>query len=136
MDATNQLSESKDENIIDPITIAVNSRASLSTPQGALITRSRRLPTNKGINKQRGSAETTNVSAWDRLKENPRQHFLSDEKSSIERHTESKKPEAGLANITRNKAESQSIKECLKKRARQENAIGSTFPSEIQLFRY
>ena len=42
----------------------------------------------------------------------------------------------GLANTTRNKAESQSIKECLQKRARRENATGSTLPSEIQLYRY
>ena len=61
---------------------------------------------------------------------------LSDKKSSIERHTKSQKHEAGSADITKNKAESQSIKECLQKKARQENATGSTLPSEIQLYRY
>ena len=54
---------------------------------------------------------------------------LSDKKSSIE--GKSKKHEAALANITRNKAESQSIKECPQKKARQENATVSTLPSEI-----
>ena len=66
------------------------------------------------------------MSAWERLKKYPGQHFavvgeklrcnagsqnLSDKESSIERHTKSTKHEAGLANITRNKAESQSVKE-------------------------
>jgi len=64
----------KTENIIEPVTVAVNSVASLSAPQGASIARNRKLPTNKGINKQRGSAKTTNVSAWERLKEYPGQH--------------------------------------------------------------
>jgi len=64
MEATNQLSESEDENIIDPITVAVGSGASLSAPQSPSIARNRKLPTNKGINKQRGSAKTTNVSVW------------------------------------------------------------------------
>ena len=41
-----------------------------------------------------------------------------------------------MANIARNKTESQSIKECLQKRARQENATGSTLLSEIQFYRY
>ena len=52
MEAKNQLSESEDENIVDPITVAVNSGESLNAPQGASIARNRKLPTNKGINKQ------------------------------------------------------------------------------------
>ena len=71
MEATNQLSESEDENIIGPITVAVNSGPSLSAPQGASIARNRKLPTNKGNDKQRGGAKTTNVSAWERLKKYP-----------------------------------------------------------------
>ncbi len=133
---------------IDPITIAVNAGASLSAPESALIARKRKVPINKGKNKQRGSAKTTNVSIWDHLKEFPKQHFavvngklrcnacnevLADKKSSIERHTKSKKHEKGLADIERNKSEQQSIKECLQKRAKQENASGSTLPSDIQL---
>ena len=41
MEANNQLSESEDEPIVvtDPITLAVNSGASLSEPQGASIAR-------------------------------------------------------------------------------------------------
>ena len=91
------------------------------------------------------------MSAWDRLKEYPMQHFavvngklrcdacsevLADKKSSIERHTKSKKHEKGLADIQRNKSEQQSIKECLQKRAKRENASRSTLPSDIQLYRY
>ena len=69
MEATNQLSESEEENIIDPITVAVNCGASLSALQGASIARNGKLPAKKGNNKQRGSSKTTNVSAWERLKE-------------------------------------------------------------------
>ena len=155
MEALNQ-SESEnnsneDEEVIDPITIAVNAGASLSAPESALIARKRKVPNNKGKNKQRGSAKTTNVSTWDRLKEYPKQHFavvngklrcnacsevLADKKSYIERHTKSKKHEKGLADIERKKSEQQSIKECLQKRAKRENASGSTLPSDIQLYRY
>ena len=153
MEAKNQLSESEDEPIVvtDPITLAVNSGALLSEPQGASIARNRKFPTNKGVNRQRFSAKTTKASAWESLKEYPGQHFavvggklrcnacsknLSDKKSSLDRHTKSKKHETGLASIRRNKTESQSIAECLQKRARQESAAGSTLPSEIQLYRY
>lgn len=60
---------------------------------------------------------------------------LSAKKSSIERHTKSKKHEKGLADIERNKSEQQSIKECLQKRAKQENASGISGSSEVA-FRY
>ena len=153
MEANNQQSESEDEPIVvtDLITIAVNSGASLSEPQGASIARNRKLPTNNGVNQQRFSAKKTKVCAWEHLKEYPSQHFdvvggklrcngcsknLSDKKSSIDRHTKSKKHETGLASIRRNKTESQSIKECLQKRARQESVAVSTLPSEIHLYRY
>lgn len=92
-----------------------------------------------GPNQQRFSAKTTKVSVWERLKEYPGQHFAVGRRkagSSIDRHTKSKKHETGLASIRRNKTESQSIKECLQKRARQESAAGSTLPSEKQLYRY
>ena len=153
MEAKNQLSESEDEPIVvtDPITLAVNSGALLSEPQGASIARNRKFPTDKGVNRQRFSAKTTKASAWESLKEYLGQHFavvggklrcnacsknLRDKKSSLDRHTKSKKQETGLASIRRNKTESQSIAECLQKRARQESAAGSTLPSEIQLYRY
>ena len=61
----------EDEEVIDPITITVNGRAPLSPS----IARKRKVPINKGKNKQRGSVKTTNVSTWDRLKEYPNQHF-------------------------------------------------------------
>ena len=141
----------EDEEVIDPITIAVNAGASLRAPESASIARKRKVPINKAKNKQRGSAKTTNVSTWDRLKEYPNQRFavvkgkprcyacsevLSDKKSSIERHTKSKKHEKGLDDIERNKSEQQSIKKCLQKRAKRENASGSTLSSDIQLYRY
>ena len=153
MEALNQSenNSTEDEEVIDPITITVNAGASLSAPESASIARKRKVPIKKGKNKQRGSVKTTNVSIWDRLKVYPNQHFavvkgklrcnacsevLSDKKSSIERHTKSKKHEKGLADIERNKSEQHSIKECLQKRAKRENASGSTLPSDIQLYRY
>ena len=63
------------EEVIDPITITVNAGASLSAPESASIARKRKVPINKGKNKQRGSVKTTNVSTWERLKEYPNQHF-------------------------------------------------------------
>ena len=68
MEATNQLmvNESEDENIIYPVTVGVNSRASLSEPQGASIAQNED-PTNKGTNKHRGSARTTNVGSVFRI---------------------------------------------------------------------
>ena len=55
--------------LIDPITITVNAAASLSAPQSASIPRKRKVPINKGKNKQRGSVKTTNGTTWDRLKD-------------------------------------------------------------------
>ena len=53
MEATNQLSQSEDENIIDPITVAVNSGASGSAPQGASIARIENcLPTKELISRE------------------------------------------------------------------------------------
>ena len=77
MEALNQSENdsTKDEEVIDPITITVNAGTSLSAPESALIARKRKVPINKGKNKQRGSAKTTNVSTWDRLKEYLNQHF-------------------------------------------------------------
>ena len=68
-DNNNQLSESEDEPIVvDPITVAVNSGASLSEPQGASIVRNRKLPANKGVNQQRFSAaKPTKASAWEQI---------------------------------------------------------------------
>ena len=152
MKALNQSenNSTEDEEVIDPVTITVNAGASLSAPVSASIAQKRKVPINKGKNKQRGSVKTTNVSTWDRLKEYPNQRFavvngklrcnacsdiLSDKKSSIERHTKSKKHEKGLADVKRNKSEQQSIKECQQKRAKRENASESTLPSDIQLYR-
>ena len=77
MEALNQSenNSTEDAEVIYPITIAVNAEASLSAPESALIARKRKVPINKEKNKQRGSAKTTNVSTWDRLKEYPNQHF-------------------------------------------------------------
>ena len=69
MEANNRLSKSEDEPIVvtDPITVAVNSGASLTEPQGASIARDRKLPANKGVNQQRFSAKLTKVSAWKQI---------------------------------------------------------------------
>ena len=114
MKALNQSgnNSTEDEEVIDPITKKKKIGASLSAPESASIARKRKLPINEGKKKQRRSVKTTNVSTWDRIKEYPNQHFavvkrklrcnacsevLSDKKSSIERHTKSKKREKGLA---------------------------------------
>jgi len=55
--------------VIVPITITANAGASLSAPESASIGLKRKVPINKGKNKQRGSVKTTNVSTWDRLKD-------------------------------------------------------------------
>ena len=64
MEALNQSenNSTEDEEVIDPITITVNTGASLSAPESALIARKRKVRINKGKNKQRGSVKTTNVS--------------------------------------------------------------------------
>ena len=62
------------EELIDPITITVNAGASLTAPESASIARKRKVPINKGKDKQRGSVKTTNASTWDRPKEYLNQH--------------------------------------------------------------
>ena len=52
----------EDEEVIDPITITVKAGTSLSAPESALIAQKRKVPINKGKNKQRGFVKTTNVS--------------------------------------------------------------------------
>ena len=69
------LNQSENNSTEDPITITVNAGASLSAPESASIAQKRKVPINKGKNKQRGSVKTTNVSIGDCLKEYPNQHF-------------------------------------------------------------
>jgi hypothetical protein len=71
LDQSDLESDNEDEEVIDSITIAVNAGATLNSPRSALISRKRNIPMNKGNNKQQGNAKTTNVSAWDRLKDYP-----------------------------------------------------------------
>jgi len=77
MEALNQSenNSNEDEEVIDRITITMNAGQSLSAPESASIARKRNVSINKGKNKERGSAKTTNVSTWNRLKEYPNQHF-------------------------------------------------------------
>lgn len=143
---------SEDENLEeDPIVVAENAGATFSTPAGAAIARKRKLPTNKGKYKQRGSKTPVGTSAWDRLKEFTNNHFavvsqklrcnacnemISKKKSSIVKHIESKKHKKGLADIAKNKTENQTIMACLERRKNRENTTGSTLPAEMQLFRF
>ena len=72
------------------------------------------------------------TSAWDRIKEYPNQHlcnvngklrcnacseFISNKKSSIDKHVKSKKHEKGLSDIAKNKLDSQTIMEFEEKRS-------------------
>ena len=51
---------SEDENVEeDPVVVAENAGATFRTPAGAAIARKRKLPTNKGKYKQRGSKTCT-----------------------------------------------------------------------------
>ena len=71
MEALNQSENNSTEadEVIDPITITVNAGASLSAPESASIARKKKVPINKGKNKQRGGVKTTNVNTSDRLKD-------------------------------------------------------------------
>ena len=71
METLNQSENNSTEadEVIDPITITVNAGASLSAPESASIARKKKVPINKGKNKQRGSVKTTNVNTSDRLKD-------------------------------------------------------------------
>ena len=66
---------SGDKNVEDPIVVAENAGAIFRIPAGAAIARKRKLPTNKGKYKQRGSKTAVGTSAWDCLKEFPNNHF-------------------------------------------------------------
>ena len=91
----------------------------------------RKLPTNKGNNKQRGSAKTpkcecmgtsekvptSTLGVGGKHRYNAYSENLSDKKSSIDMHTKSKKHEAGMANITRKKVEGGLITEYLHQNA-------------------
>ena len=60
----------------DPIVVADNAGAIFRIPAGAAIARKRKLPTNNGKYKQKGSKTAVGTSAWDRLKEFPNNHFV------------------------------------------------------------
>jgi hypothetical protein len=123
---------SEDKNVEkDPIVVSENAGATFRTPAGAAIARKRKLPTNKGMYKQRGSKKPVATSAWDRLKEFPNNHFavvsqklrcnacnemISKKKSSIAKHVESKKHKKGLADVAKNKTENRTIMACLERR--------------------
>ena len=119
---SDSLTSSGDENV--PIVVAENAGAIFRIPGGVAIARKRKLPTNKGKYKLRGSKTALGTIAWDRLKEFPKNHFaivsqklrgnacnemISKKKSSIVKHVESKKHKKGLADIAKNKTENHTI---------------------------
>ena len=61
---------------------------------------------------------------------------LSLTKSSIDKHIKSSKQTNGVARIAKDKKQSQSIVDCLKRRDMREHPSGSTLPAEIRLFRF
>ena len=85
------------------------------------------------------------------MKDYPKQHFaivsgnlrcnacnetLSLQKSLIDKRIKSSKHTNGVARITKDKKQSQSIMECVKRRDMREHPSGSTLPAEIRLFRF
>ena len=143
---------------IDPIEVAIDAGATLSKPASASISRKRKIHVNEGKYKERESGTSTSSSgkgnttcAWDRVKGYPKQHFavvsgslrcnacsetLSLKKSSIDKHIKSSKHTNGVARIAKDKKQSQSVMECLKRRDMREHPSGSTLPAEIRLFRF
>ena len=85
------------------------------------------------------------------MKGYPKQHFavvsgslrynacsetLSLKKSSMDKHIKSSKHTNGVARIAKDKKQSQSIMECLKRRDMRSPPSGSTLPVDIRLFRF
>ena len=85
------------------------------------------------------------------MKGYPKQHFavvsgslrcnacsetLSLKKNSIDKHIKSSKHTNGVARIAKDKKQSQSIMECLKRRDMREHPSGSPSPVDICLFRF
>ena len=126
----------------DPFAEATTAGARFQVPEGVAIIRrnkccnKRKINVNSGKCQQRrlGCIDATAVKsktcAWDRLKDFPKQHFavvegnlrrtacsgiLSLKKSSIEKHVKSRKHLSGVESIAKNKKQSQSIMQCLKK---------------------
>lgn len=97
------------------------------------------------------SGKRNTTCAWDRVKGYPKQHFavvsgslrcnacsetLSLKKSSIDKHIRSSKHTNGVDHIAKDKKQSQSIIQCLKRRDMREHPSGSTLPADIRLFRF
>ena len=132
--------------------------ATPSSPPRASISRKRKIHVNEGKYKQRGSGSSTSSSgkgnttcAWGRVKDYPKQHFavvsgnlrcnaysetLSLKKSSIDEHVKSSKHTNGDARIAKDKKQSQSIMDCVKRQDVREHPSGSILPVEFRLFRF
>ena len=143
---------------IDPTEGTIAAGATLSSPARASISRKCKIHVNERKYKHRGSSSSTSSSgkgnttcAWDRVKDYPKQHFavvsgnlhcnacseiLSLKKSSIDKHIKSSKHTNGVARIAKDKKQSQSIMDCLKRRDMREPPSGSTLPAEIRLLRF
>ena len=137
----------------NPIETAISRGASLSEPAEASISRKRKVIVNHG--KYKASREQKNLnsktSVWDRIRDHPGQHLeyvrgqlkcnacheiLAQKKSTVDRHMKSKKHLAGIARITADRKESQTIFQCLQRQDKQENASGTTLPANLRLFRF
>ena len=85
------------------------------------------------------------------MKDYPKQHFaivsgnlrcnacnetLSLQKTLIDKPIKSSKHKNGVARITKDKKQSQSIMDCVKRRDMREHPSGSTLPAEIRLFQF
>ena len=137
----------------NPIETAISRGASLSEPAKASISRKRKIIVNDG--KYKASREHKNLnsktSVQDRIRDNPGQHLecvrgqlrcnacngiLAQKKSSVDRHMKSKKHLAGIARVTADRKESQTIFQCLQRQDKQDNASGTTLPADLRLFRF
>lgn len=139
---------------IVPIEVAIDAGATLSKPASASISRKRKIHVNEGKYKEKESGTSTSSSgkgnttcAWDCVKGYPKQHFavvsgswrcnacsetLSLKKSSIDKHIKSSKHTNRVSRIAKDKKQSRSIMECLKRRDMREHPSGSTLPAEIR----
>ena len=121
-----------------PNEVTIAAGATLSSLARASISRKRKIHFKEGKYKQRGSGSSTLSSgkgnttcAWIRVKDYPKQHFaivsgnlrcnscnetLSLQKSLIDKRIKSSKHTNGVARITKDKKQSQSIMDCVKRR--------------------
>lgn len=145
-------SDSGEEGHSDPLKVAIEAGARLSTPAKAAISRKRKVQSNPAEKERnvRGTADPE-VSAWDRLDQFKGEHFtvvagklrcdacketVSKKKSSVMKHIASHKHIKSKEVIAKSKKKDQSIVELMKRNDKQINPKGSTLPEDMRLYRF